>query len=140
MSSPLMLSSPIPADYVDHLRTPFNLDDYEECADGSYYPSFHRLNSISNGSEISSRMSVRDSDSEQGDNVNVDSNPQKSAIVGSRYIAENPQCTFDEVMKRMRAEREGKENAKFEKCVNRTEVVEEKQLPGSKNQSVTLMI
>lgn len=98
------------------------------------------MNSIGNGSELSFKNSMKDSDSEAGDRILQHESNTQTYLVGSRYLSENPLCSFEELMKRTKTEREGKEEKLCEpleeQCVKE---LDEHTIPGSKNQSVTLL-
>lgn len=142
--SPLILSSPVPHDYAERLRQPLHLDENEDNYDTVRSHLLHRLNSVSNGSEMSFRNSVKDSDSETGDCVIQHELSGMSTLMGSKYLEENPKCDFDEMMRRVKLIREGKEMKFYEPIQNgpKKEIEETSQymIPGAKNQTVTLMM
>lgn len=138
--SPFILSSAVPADYAEKLRLPLDQSEEEE-GDGAV---LHRINSVSNGSEISMKNSVKDSDSELGDWGGQHDLECTSTAMGSKYLMSNPQCTFEELLEKTKAAREGKDmkcsehNEQF--TTSDVEGVSAFNVPGSGNQTITLML
>ena len=140
--SPLILSSPVPADYADKLRLPLSNDIVTEEED-SGHGHLHHLNSISSSSELSIRNSTRDSDSDVVEFNYQHENASLEMLQGSRYIMENPQCSFAELIDNAKLAREGKNLKMIEKVehISSTRnITMNFKTPGFDNKTVSLMI
>lgn len=141
--SPLLLASAVPADYAEALRRPLNSEEMDERIVVEAIPRmFHRLGSMSNTSDLSSRNSINDGDSESGGEFvgRAESGEKK---MGTALLRENPFCSFEEMMELMKNRRENEETI-FQinvGIVNELKAADERiARPGSNNKAITLMM
>ena len=138
----MILASPVPTDYADKLRLPLSNDvviDEEDLLHGH----LHRLNSISSSSELSIKNSVRDSDSDAVEFNYQHESASFEMLQGSRYIMENPQCSFAELIENAKLAREEKNLKLIEKIENTSStrnITINSKTPGFDNRTVSLMI
>ena len=144
LRSPLLLSSAVPSDYAEQLCRPYTPEELEEAIPQDGLPRLlHRLSSISNSSELSFRNSARDSDSEGPSEIGCrNETGAEDGPVGSGFLRNNPQSSFEEMMERVKSVREREENQSDVVLVSKEKLDKSKKvvLPGSDNRIVTLMI
>lgn len=97
----------VPSDFADLLRKPFTEEELElEKAQDTLPRLSHRLSYVSNGSELSFRNSVKESDSEFGESKTDDGGAD--IISGSQYLCEHSEISFEEMMNQVKTLRETK--------------------------------
>ena len=97
----------VPSDFADLLRKPFTEEELElEKAQDAMPRLSHRLSYVSNGSELSFRNSVKESDSEFGDPRTDEAGSEM--ISGSLYLYEHPETQFEEMMNQVKTMQETK--------------------------------
>lgn len=97
----------VPSDFADLLRKPFTEEELElEKAQDALPRLSHRLSYVSNGSELSFRNSMKESDSEFGESKTDEAGAD--VISGSQYLCEHPETQFDEMLNQVKSLQETK--------------------------------